>query len=214
MASRKRMLAHLAQLSSCERCPAMHGPVVTGRPVHDAEVMLVGQAPGGTEGSRGRPFAHTAGKTLFGWLESALGVGEEQVRSRLWFSAVCRCFPGKKPGGGDRVPSREEVESCSPWLEAELALLRPRLVLPVGKLAISRFLPCEKLDGVVGNLYQGERGGARFDLLPLPHPSGASSWHRTEPGKTLLAAALGRLAHHPAARSLTLGAAAASARIR
>lgn len=202
MASRARVLRHLEELGACRRCPQMVPPSVVGRPVHDARILLCGQAPGVHEGTRGRPFAHTAGKTLFSWLERSLGIDEEEARSRLWFSAVCRCFPGKNPKGGDRVPSEDEIERCAPWLDAELRMLKPALVLAVGKLAISRFLPVQRLDEVVGQVHTAERAGVRFDVLPLPHPSGVSTWHHKEPGRTLLAEALTLLAEHPAASSL------------
>jgi uracil-DNA glycosylase len=109
-------------------------------------------------------------------------------------AAVCRCFPGKKPGGGDRVPSLDEIENCAVWLEREIEILRPALVIPVGKLAMARFLPAGKLDEMIGRKFR-VRG---FDVIPLPHPSGASPWHRMEPGKTLLRRALGLIAAHPA----------------
>lgn len=204
MASLHVIERHLDALRACSRCPAMHGPPVAGRPNAQAQILLVGQAPGSREIVEARPFAYTAGKTLFGWLEGALGLDEEALRSRLWFSAVCRCFPGKKPRGGDRVPSPDEIERCAPWLDDELRLLRPRLVLAVGKLAISRFLDVPRLDDVVGELFPAERAGVRFELLPLPHPSGVSTWHRQEPGRTLLARALERLREHPAARGASL----------
>jgi hypothetical protein len=94
---------HLASLLRCDRCPRMHKPVVVGRPV-DSRIMLVGQAPGDREPRLGRPFAWTAGRTLFRWFSGALGWTEDEVRDRIYFAAVCRCFPGKLPKGGDRVP--------------------------------------------------------------------------------------------------------------
>lgn len=193
-----RLLAHFEELEACRRCPGMHGPPVHGRPVV-GRVLLVGQAPGAHEPVRGRPFAHTAGKTLFKWLHAATGLDEEQARDRIFFAAVCRCFPGKSPrGGGDRVPDEDEMAACAPWLDAEIGLLRPTLVLAVGKLAIGRFLPCARLEDVVGEIWPGARAGRRFDVLPLPHPSGASTWHHKEPGKRLLGRALERLGSHPA----------------
>ncbi len=202
MASRAKVLRHIAELSACRRCPRMHPPSVVGQPVHDARVLLVGQAPGSREGSRARPFAFTAGTTLFRWMQEALDVDEEQFRARVWFSAVCRCFPGKNPKGGDRVPDKEEREACAPWLDAELRMLKPELVLAVGKLAISRFMTFQKLADVVGQVHSVEHAGVRFDVLPLPHPSGMSTWHHMEPGKALLAQALIALREHPAARSI------------
>jgi len=172
-------------------------PVVSGGPVM-SRVILVGQAPGDKEPKMGRPFAWTAGKTLFKWFEQGLGWSEAETRSRIYFAAVCRCFPGKKAGGGDRVPSPQEIEECSVWLDREIRILEPALVLPVGKLAISQFQEAGKLDAVIGKTFRCRRAGIDFDLIPLPHPSGASPWHRMEPGRTLLGNALRAIACHPA----------------
>jgi uracil-DNA glycosylase len=179
----------------------MIGPVVSGLPVM-SPVMLIGQAPGTREGPAGKPFAWTAGKTMFGWF-AEIGLSEEQFRNRVYMAAVCRCFPGKAAGGGDRVPDAGEIERCSVHLHAELALIKPKLVIPVGKLAIAQLYPdVDKLAGVIGERRRGEMAGVSFDVIALPHPSGASTWHRTEPGKTLLAQALAKIAAHPAWKSL------------
>jgi uracil-DNA glycosylase len=176
-------------------------PVVTGLPVL-SPVMLIGQAPGTREGPAGKPFAWTAGKTMFGWFVD-LGLAEEQFRERVYMAAVCRCFPGKAVGGGDRVPSPQEIARCSVHLHAEVALLRPRLVMPVGKLAIEQVFPeTDKLADIVGTVRRGQLAGHQFDVIALPHPSGASTWHRVEPGKTLLARALRHVAHHEAWQAL------------
>ena len=175
-------------------------PVVVGNAVASG-VFLVGQAPGVKEGPLGRPFAWTAGKTLFKWFDS-IGLTEDQFRSRVYMGAVCRCFPGKNPKGGDRVPDDIEIKKCSAWMTAEIKLLRPQLVIPVGKLAINQFLNCPALGEIVGKRHPGEIAGVKFDIVPLPHPSGASTWHRMEPGKTLLKKALGLIAKHEAYRSI------------
>jgi len=190
---------HLLALHACELCPRMHKPVVVGRPVM-SRVILVGQAPGDKEPKLGRPFAWTAGKTLFKWFGSALGWTEDETRDRIYFAAVCRCFPGKRPEGGDRVPAPEEIANCASWLAREFVLLQPELVLPVGKLAIAQFLPepLPSLTEIIGRKFTIERGGRRVDVIPLPHPSGASPWHRMEPGLTLLRQALALVAAHPA----------------
>ena len=179
----------------------MIGPVVTGLPVM-SPVILIGQAPGTREGPAGKPFAWTAGKTMFGWF-AEIGLTEEQFRSRVYMAAVCRCFPGKATGGGDRVPDAGEIERCSAHLQAEVKLLHPQLVIPVGKLAIAQLYPdIDKLTEVIGQRRKGELAGVAFDVIALPHPSGASTWHRTEPGKTLLAQALAKIAAHPAWKTL------------
>ena len=163
-----------------------------------SKVLLVGQAPGDKEPQLGRPFAWTAGKTLFRWFSEAAGMSEEQFRASIYMAAVCRCFPGKKPTGGDRVPSPQEVLNCAAWLKRELDILQPALVIPVGKLAIAQFIPLQKLDQIIGRKFAVTRDGHSFDLVPLPHPSGASPWHRQEPGKGLLKQALKLIVKHPA----------------
>jgi uracil-DNA glycosylase len=175
----------------------MHRPVVSGGPVV-SRVMLVGQAPGDKEPVLGRPFAWTAGKTLFGWFTEAAGISEKKFRSSIYMAAVCRCFPGKKATGGDRVPMGEEIENCSGWLRREIEILKPALVIPVGKLAIEQFIGPQKLHEVVGQQMRVTYAGQSFDLVPLPHPSGASPWHRMEPGKSLLRQALRLIVAHPA----------------
>jgi len=197
-----RLLAtHVERLRACRQCPQMNPPVVSGGAVV-SKVLLVGQAPGDKEPKLGRPFAWTAGKTLFRWFHEAAGLSEESFRTNIYMAAVCRCFPGKKATGGDRVPSPDEIANCSNWLDAELQILQPELVIPVGRLAIEQFLPPAKLDEIIGKQFSITRNGQKFDVVPLPHPSGASPWHRMEPGKTLLQRALRLIAKHPAFQKL------------
>jgi uracil-DNA glycosylase len=179
----------------------MNRPVVAGEPVL-SPVLLIGQAPGPHEGALGRPFAWTAGKTMFGWFDG-IGLPEEKFRKRVYMAAVCRCFPGKASGGGDRVPSTEEIANCSKHLVREVSLLKPRLVIPVGKLAIAQLVPnVKQLTEIVGVTRRSTYDGWPFDMIALPHPSGASTWHRTEPGKTLLVRALSLIGQHEAWGSL------------
>lgn len=171
--------------------PPVHGPAVASR------IYLIGQAPGPHEARLGRPFAWTAGRTLFRWLEEATGAGEEEVRARVYIGAVVRCFPGKTAAGGDRVPSAAECALWRGFVEREMRILRPRLVIPVGRLAIAEVLGAGPLAGVVGRGFRRRLHGVEVDLVPLPHPSGASTWFKLEPGRTLLARALGLVAAHP-----------------
>jgi len=187
----------MAALKDCRRCPGMAKPVVMGEAVI-SPMLLVGQAPGVNEPVLGRPFAWTAGKTMFRWFQEAWGVDEKQFRSSVYMAAVCRCYPGKNPKGGDRVPDETEIENCAAWLKAEIEINRPRLILAVGKLAIKQFVDCEKLNEVVGRLVPLRLHGQAVDLVALPHPSGASTWHRMEPGKTLLRRGLKLVREHPA----------------
>ena len=194
------LLRHQDVLARCRRCPRMQSTPVIGNPVV-SRVLLVGQAPGPKEPAIGRPFAWTAGKMLFKWF-SQIGLDEESFRGRVYMAAVCRCFPGKRPGGGDRVPDPDEIANCADWLDAEIEILRPRLVIPVGKLAIQRFMKVEKLEHAVGVLHRARHRRLSFDLAPLPHPSGASTWQHVQPGKVLLPQALKAIAAHPAWQAL------------
>ena len=92
------------------------------------------------------------------------------MRAQIYFAAVIRCFPGKAPGGSDRMPATDEIRNCSGWMNVEFEILRPRLVIPVGRLAIMQFIDCEKLDAVIGRSFLVNRGDVHFDLIPLPHP--------------------------------------------
>ena len=181
---------HREQLSTCRRCALPPGVLPVLPEARAPRAMLVGQAPGKTEVEVRRPFAGRAGKTLFRWLEQA-GLGERETRAHVYMTAITRCFPGPHPGGrGDRVPSPRERSLCAGWLDAELSIVRPRLIVPVGRLAIDKFLGPRALDDVVGRMHEVEHAGGRCLAIPLPHPSGASSWIH-EPGhQELLARAL------------------------
>lgn len=196
-----RLDGHVAHLLECRRCPRMKSTPVSGGPVV-SDVMIIGQAPGPREPARQRPFAHTAGKTLFRWLEEFCRIDEATVRSKIYFAAVCRCFPGKNSGGTDRIPSPDEIRNCSSWMDDEIRILKPRLLIPVGRLAIAQFLECGRLEEVIGRNFYVRRAGHSFNLIPLPHPSGASPWHKISPGKKLLGRALTLIACHPAMREL------------
>ncbi len=178
------------------RLPGFAGEAVLGPPIPSA-IFLLGQAPGPHEAKLGRPFAWKAGKTLFSWFERAFGAREEDVRARIYMAAVVRCFPGKAKGGGDRVPSVEEILACRPFLEREIAALRPKLLIPVGRLAIAEVLGRqEPIAAVVGRQVRAHFHGLEVDVICLPHPSGASTWFKLEPGRSLLARALRLLADH------------------
>jgi uracil-DNA glycosylase len=166
--------------------------------------MLVGQAPGQTESSGGRPFAGRAGRTLFKWLERA-GLDEATAREWLYISAITRCYPGPHQSGrGDRVPSPAERARCSDWLDEELRIIQPALVIPVGRLAIDRFLGARPLADLVGSAHDVAIAGRSAVVVPLPHPSGASSWVHQPGNRALLARALDligdRLGTSPAER--------------
>ena len=94
--------------------------------------MIVGQAPGVVEAEERRPWRGRAGQTLRRWLE----LDEEEFYGTFYCVSVTRCYPGRHPSGrGDRPATPRELELCRFWLDWELRLLRPAVIVPVGGLA-------------------------------------------------------------------------------
>jgi uracil-DNA glycosylase len=167
---------HRRALAACRRCVVEEGVTPIVSLARRPRAMLVGQAPGKVEAGGGRAFAGRAGKTLFRWFERA-GISEVTAREKIYIAAITRCFPGASPSGrGDRVPSPGERANCASWLDTELQLIRPKLLIPVGRLAIERFLPALPLEELIGREHMVEHVGGPCVAIPLPHPSGASSW--------------------------------------
>jgi uracil-DNA glycosylase len=189
---------HVRQLSECRRCHTAGFPVA-GVPVSPvraedipallsckARILIVGQAPGRTEASGTQPFIGAAGRTLFNWFASA-GIDEADLRSSALISAVTRCYPGPSATGrGDRLPTRVESTLCRPWLEDERKLLRPSLIIPIGQMAIRVMTGRKVLSDLIGTTLVVD-GTA---CIPLPHPSGASSWIYGPGNRDRLSAAL------------------------
>ena len=143
---------------------------------------MFGQAPGVVEGTERRPWRGRAGRTLRRWLE----LEEDQFYATFYCASVTRCYPGSSPSGrGDRTPTPREQELCAFWRDWELEIIRPKLIVPVGGLAIRRLLGLTGLVDTVGKRY--ELGEAT--VVPLPHPSGASAWLNDPANRELTAKA-------------------------
>jgi uracil-DNA glycosylase len=160
---------------------------------HGARIMSIGQAPGITEVEAGRPFNAGSGVRLFQWLSEA-GIKETWYRTTQYMTSVTKCYPGRaKSGNGDRVPSLAEQILCRPFLKREIELVNPQLIIPIGKLAIGLFYPKSvKLTDIIGT---EEQVDGRW-IVPLPHSSGASRWHQTEPNRALIQQAIGLIRWH------------------
>jgi len=158
-----------------------------------ARIMSIGQAPGITEKEAGRPFNAGSGKRLFQWLAQA-GIEEQWYRSTQYMTSVTKCYPGRaKSGSGDRVPSRAEQALCRPYLEAEIKLVNPQLIILIGRLAIGLFFPPDlSLEQIIGTQKQVD---GRW-IVPLPHPSGASRWHQIQENRQRVQQAVGLIAGH------------------
>jgi uracil-DNA glycosylase family 4 len=185
-----------AAARSCRRCEvAGHidraAPVFSGRLTD--RVLVVGQAPGLLSVERDMPFGGPAGRSLDDWFDRA-GFSQGYFRQRCYLSSLTRCFPGKVAGGsGDRPPSRAEMTLCRGFLDEEIGLLRPALVLLVGRLAINELLGAvasrSSLTEIIGKDFMVN--GVRY--LPLPHSSGVSRWLNVSANRDLLNSAVDRL---------------------
>lgn len=175
-----------ARMRACRLCLEnghdVQPPAVTQGRV-TAKVMTIGQAPGITEVQVGRPFNAGSGTRLFEWL-GQVGIDEALFRSTQYMTSVTKCYPGRaKNGGGDRVPKRSEQKLCRPFLDEEIALVDPELIIPIGRLAIELFYPrgAKLTDIIGGEMQQNGRW-----VIPLPHPSGASRWHQIPENRALI----------------------------
>ena len=197
------------EILACTRCVdagylPRAAPVLSG--YADNRIMLIGQAPGAIEAVRRLPFQGRSRNVLIGWLIRAGFSSEAQVRRQVYMTSITKCFPGKASGGGDRRPSRAEVDLCRSYLDRQLAVIKPELLILVGGLAHERFLPARPLDALVGRLFdlsgRDVTSGTHIRplLVPLPHPSGASRWLNAVENRRLLERALRRL--RPIVRSL------------
>ncbi len=153
-------------------------------PYAGQQAYLFGQAPGIVEGEERLPWRGRAGQKLRRWLE----LDEKAFYATFYCASVTRCYPGRAPSGrGDRAPTPREQDLCELWRDRELELLRPRLIVTVGGLALRRTLGLTDLTATIGKRF--ERDGV--PVVPLPHPSGASSWPHAPGNADRLERALG-----------------------
>lgn len=164
-------LERLAEaIRRCRRCP-LHRTrhrAVPGEGPHDAAIFFIGEGPGRAEDREGRPFVGRAGKLLD---ELLSGIGLE--RARVFVGNVVKCRPIDALGR-DRRPTEEEVRACSPYLDEQLALIRPKVICALGdtatRYALQRHgLPASRISELHGRPL---RVGDRL-LLPMYHPSAA-----------------------------------------
>ena len=185
-----------SQLSSCRLCLEA-GYDIFPRAITSgglgARLMTIGQAPGITEKEAGRPFNAGSGTRLFKWLSEA-GIEETWFRRTQYMSSVTKCYPGRaNSGSGDRVPTRVEQELCRPYLDQEITLIDPQVIIPIGRLAINLFFFSSlSLAKIIGTQKQVDD---RW-VVPLPHPSGASRWHQTESNRALVDQAICLIRKH------------------
>lgn len=166
-AVRAQALERLAEhLRGCTRCPLSEGrtTVVVGAGDADADLLLVGEAPGANEDRTGLPFVGQAGTLLDGLLEG-IGLTREQV----FIANVLKCRPP-----GNRDPRPDEIDACRGYLEEQVALIRPRVVCTLGNFA-TRLLSGrpDGISTVHGRPQPARFGGVEVVLYPVFHPAAA-----------------------------------------
>jgi uracil-DNA glycosylase len=163
------------EIRACRRCladgfPISPPPIVGGQV--PAPFMVIGQAPSLSDQRAEKLYQGPAGRKLIGWLYDA-GFTEEDMGTTVYLTALTLCFPGRLPGKStDRAPSARERANCRPWLDAQISLVKPRVVILFGKMAIDTFLPRLTMEDAIGQVFV--RDGITY--VPLPHSSGASLW--------------------------------------
>ena len=187
--SRATLLAHQAACRACHVC--VDGSIIPeANPTFEghwgAPFMLVGQAPGPTERVSRRPFSGRAGRELDRWMMRAGFASPDEFRKLTYIAALMRCFPGRNVADtGDLRPPPAAVANCAHWLDAELRILKPKMLFLVGQMAINRFLGPGPLESRVGKSF-----GDEPLMVPLPHPSGQSRWLNDPGNRERLAGAL------------------------
>jgi uracil-DNA glycosylase len=176
MTTRKAAYRSIASLqrdvASCRACTEAGYPLESlpvRAPFSGQRAYLYGQAPGIVEGEERLPWRGRAGQTLRRWLE----MDEDAFYAAFYCASVTRCYPGRAASGrGDRTPTPRERDLCAFWRRWELELLRPRLIVTAGGLALRELLGHASLTECIGERFELDG----VPVVPLPHPSGASSW--------------------------------------
>src|ERR1700675_4641165 len=150
--------------ASCVLCKLATGrtQVVFGVGRADADLLFVGEGPGEQEDLRGEPFVGRAGQLLTQLIE---GIG--LTRDDVYIANVVKCRPP-----GNRDPHPEEIEACAPWLDRQLALIQPKVIVTLGNFATKLLLDTkEGITKLRGNEFAFTRAGIDATLLPALHPS-------------------------------------------
>ncbi|HZP25828.1 MAG TPA: uracil-DNA glycosylase [Dehalococcoidia bacterium] len=149
------------QISACLDCSLCktRTHAVPGEGPENAEIMFIGEGPGFNEDQQARPFVGAAGKFLEQLITSA-GLR----RSDVYITNVVKCRPPQ-----NRDPLPEEIEACSNHLDRQIQLIRPRLIVTLGRYSLARFFPREP----IGRLHGQLRTHAKGNVLPMYHPAAA-----------------------------------------
>ncbi len=153
---------------NCCKLALSRTKLVPGEGNPDAKIMFIGEAPGKNEDEQGKPFVGAAGK-LLGELLNKIGLQREDV----FIANVLKCRP---PNNRDPLP--EEASACLPWLQKQVEIIDPSLIIPLGRHAMERFLPGMKISAVRGKILRRNVSGLGYRVfMPTYHPA-AVLYHR------------------------------------
>ncbi len=159
------------EVRGCIKCPLhlSRTLAVPGEGDSNAKLMFVGEAPGYHEDLEGRPFVGAAGKLLTKMIEQTLGIRRENV----YITNIVKCRPPENRG-----PSQLEIETCTPYLERQLSIVKPQIVSSLGRYSTIYFLSkagivAGGILSVRGQIYEFQRDSRKFSLLPTIHPAAA-----------------------------------------
>ena len=149
------------EIAGCQRCElAKHrNRVVPGEGAEDSKLVFIGEAPGWHEDQQGRPFVGPAGQFLEELIAS-IGLTREQV----YICNVIKCRP---PGNRDPLPG--EIQACRGWLDRQLELLRPKMIVTLGRYSMARYFPGQS----IGKIHGKERRDGEVIYYPMYHPAAA-----------------------------------------
>lgn len=190
----------IRDVRACDRCaaaghldeahPVIWGPVI-GRG------MVIGQAPAKAAHLAPGPWQGPSGRLMRQWFARA-GFDPNRFYDDWYFTSITKCFPGKAASGnGDRAPSGKERALCRPHLDTELALIRPPLIVTMGRLAAEAVIPGARalsLKDLVGSVRMVEMTHGEVPIVPLPHPSGVGRWLNDPDNRALVDQAMDELA--------------------
>ena len=150
-----------AEVRVCQKCPLAKGRknAVPGEGPADAEIMFVGEGPGFHENEQGRPFVGAAGK----FLEELLA-GAGLSRDRVWIGNVVKCRPP-----GNRDPQPDELQACNDYLDRQIALVNPKVIVTLGRFSMARYFAGAKISAIHG---QARQVGGRL-IVAMYHPAAA-----------------------------------------
>jgi len=208
---REALAEYQSAMRRCVRC-VVAGYLEEAHPVFrgsaNQRLMIVGQAPGARAHHRGVPWSGPGGDALKGWLAQA-GFPAETFLDTWYLTSLTKCFPGPaRSGKGDRAPSAAEIRLCADHISTEIDLVRPEIVVTLGRLAAVALLPGVRqlaLRDLVGRAFAVDLGYGEVPVVPLPHPSGVSRWRNDPENRDLTDRGLALLAEMARERGLLPG---------